>query len=94
MESIMSLIIGIGVILMLFSIFGITVKLSNSPRWKKLDPNKPWGKPGSDIERWCARNPKMKTALVYLVQIVMWICQIGWWLVKAAGVVFKKISPT
>jgi hypothetical protein len=93
MESIMSLIIGIGVILMLFSIFGITVKLSNSPRWKRLDPNKPWGKPGSDIEHWCAHNPKTKTTLVYLAQIIIWLCQIGWWLVKAAGAIFKKISP-
>ena len=89
----MSLIIGIGVILMLFSIFGITVKLSNSPRWKKLDPNKPWGKPGSDIERWCTHNLKTKTAMVYLAQIIIWALQAFWWLAKAAGVVFKKISP-
>lgn len=97
MESIMSLVIGIGIILVLLSIFGVKLKLAGSPKWKKLDPKKPWGKPGSDIECWCVRNPKTKTTLVYLAQIIVWFCQISWWLVcnffKAAGAVFNKISP-
>ena len=97
MEPLISPIISIGIILVLFSIFGISLKLSKSPKWKKLDSKKTWGKPGSDIEQWCIRNPKTKIALVYLVQVIVWLWQIFWWLVcnffKAVGAVFNKISP-
>lgn len=93
----MSLVIGIGVIFALFAIFGIKLKLAKTPKWKKLDPKKAWGKPGSDIEQWCLRNPKVKICLVYLAQVIVWLWQIFWWLVncffKAVGIVFNKISP-
>ncbi len=93
----MSLVIGIGVILVLFSIFGIKLKLAGTPKWKKLDPKKSWGKPTSDIEQWCRRNPKTKICLVYLAQFIVWLWQIFLWLVfsffKAVWSVFKKISP-
>jgi hypothetical protein len=97
MDSVMSLVIGIGIILVLFSIFGVNFKLAKNPKWKKLDPKKSWGKPGSDIEQWCIRNPKTKICLVYLAQVIVWLWQLLWWLVnnffKAVWSVFKKISP-
>lgn len=97
MNQITSLVIGIGVILVLFSIFGVKLKLAKAPKWKKLDSKKAWGKPGSDIEQWCIRNPNTKVCLVYFAQVIVWLWQIFWWLIfnffKAIGAVFNKISP-
>lgn len=97
MESIISLVIGIGIILILFSIFGIKLKIAKKPKWKKLDPKKAWGKPKSAIETWCVSHPKTKTFLVYLAQIIVWAWQLCGWLIasflKAVGIVFNKISP-
>lgn len=97
MEALINLILGISVILVLFSIFGISFKFSKNPKWKKLDPKKPWGKPGSDIDQWCIRNPKTKVIFFWIAQFIVWLSQIALWVVnnffKAVWAVFNKISP-
>jgi hypothetical protein len=80
MDQITSLIIGIGVIFALFSIFGISFKVVKLPKWKKLDFNKTWGPPGGDLDQWCRRNPGAKKFLTGFAQVIVWLWQFHWWL--------------
>ena len=68
-------IIGIVILLVLLSMFGVSfsaiTKGSKLPKWAKFNSNDNWGFPGTPICDWFDRNKWLKVILIRLAQLAI-----------------------